>query len=517
MPNRSTDTLFQLVHSLQKSEKRNFKLYVKRNSGNNDLKVITLFDAMVQQTTYDEDALIKKNPEISKQQLGNLKAHLYRQILVSLRILHSNTNPEVQFHEQIDFAKILYSKGLYHQSLRIFENAKLSAKENQQLQFLIAVLEEEKKIETLHITRSLEDRANVLTREVNEAAEAYSRQSKLSNLALQLYGWYIKNGIARNQKDEQEVTYFFKMHLTEQIQNPKGFYEKMYYYQSFCWYAFIRQDYLMYYRYSKKWVEQFDSHPGMLELETGNYIKGIHNLLNAHFNLRNFDGFNTTLEQFEQFSKSAIVTQNDHDRIQAFVYLYIAKINKHFLEGTFDEGLEMVDFITEQLDEYELFLDKHRTLIFYYKIASLYFGAGDFDNSIEFLNKIINWKVNLRNDLQCYSRLLHLIAHYELGNFRLLEYLVKSVYRYMAKMENLSRVEEALFAFLRNTLRITSNEIQSEFKKLLNELKSMENSKFETRAFAYLDIISWLESKVYDKPFQQIIKEKFDAKKRFEV
>ena len=52
--------------------------------------------------------------------------------------------------------------------------------------------------------------------------------------------------------------------------------------------------------------------------------------------------------------------------------------------------------------------------------------------------------VYLRTDLQCYARLLHLIAHYELGNYDLLEYLFKSVYRFMAKMENLSVVEEEI-------------------------------------------------------------------------
>jgi tetratricopeptide (TPR) repeat protein len=70
-------------------------------------------------------------------------------------------------------------------------------------------------------------------------------------------------------------------------------------------------------------------------------------------------------------------------------------------------------------------MDRHRILVFYYKIASLYFGSGDFDKSIDYLNKIINWKVDLRTDLQCYARLLHLIAHYELGNFDLLEYLIE--------------------------------------------------------------------------------------------
>ncbi len=515
MPNKTTDALFQLIHSLEKSEKRNFKLYVNRNSSNSDLKIITLFDALDKQNSYDEIALIRKNPTLSKAQLANLKNHLYKQILISLRMLQSNANSEMLFYEQMENAKILYQKGLYHQSLRILDKLKENSKRYMQASQRIQILEEEKRIEALHITRSLEDRSQELSNEVNDVLASYNRQTHLSNLALQLYGWYIKNGIARNESDEEEVSVFFRMQMHEGVIQPQGFYEKMYYAQSLCWYAYIRQDFLMYYRYTKKWVDIFSEYPDMLELETGNYIKGMHNLLNAHFNLRNFAGFKTTLDEFETFSESELITQNDNNRIQVFIYLYTAKINKHFLEGTFDEGLSMVPFITEKLDEYELFLDKHRTLVFYYKIASLYFGAGEFGNAIDFLNKIINWKVNLRSDLQCYARLLHLIAHYELANYDLLEYLIKSVYRFMAKMQNLSKVEEAMFAFLKRAFRVSPKEIQHELEDLLIELKTMESSKFETRAFAYLDIISWLESKVTKQSLVQIIRNKFLEGKRF--
>src|SRR5205085_6223491 len=115
-------------------------------------------------------------------------------------------------------------------------------------------------------------------------------------------------------------------------------------------------------------------------------------------------------------------------------------------------------------------LDRHRVLVFYYKIASLYFGAGVFDKAIDYLNKIINWKVDLRTDLQCYSRLLHLIAHYELGNFQLLEYLAKSVYRFMAKMDNLNAVEEEMFQFLRRSFQVNAHALKPEFERLLEKL-----------------------------------------------
>ncbi len=516
MPNRSTDALFQLIHSLQKSEKRNFKLYVQRNSSNNDLKVVQLFDAMDKMSTYDENALITKTVSIKKQQLPNIKAHLYRQILASLRLLESSENIDLQLHEQLDFATILYNKGLYHQSLKILDRIKEIARANNQINFLIEVLILEKKIETLHITRSMQDRADALTGEVQLTNTHLARQTALSNLALQLYSWYIKNGLARNENDEREIEDYFHKHLVDEVKHPEGFYEKLYYNQSFCWYAFIRQDFLMYYRYTQKWVDVFSEQPFMIKIETGNYIKGLHNLLNAHFSLRNYSGFEKALLILEDFNKSDIVKLNDNNKIQVFVYLYIAKINQHFLEGTFQDGLEIVPELVDQLKEYELYLDQHRTLIFYYKIASLYFGAGEYGSAIDYLNKIINWKVTLRNDLQCYARLLHLIAHYELGNFQLLEYLIKSVYRFMAKMQNLSLVEEEMFKFLRNSFYLSARKLKPEFEKLLNTIKQFETSKFETRAFAYLDIISWLESKVYDKPVYEIIREKYLAGRKIQ-
>ena len=92
------------------------------------------------------------------------------------------------------------------------------------------------------------------------------------------------------------------------------------------------------------------------------------------------------------------------------------------------------------------------------------------------------------------------MAHYELGNFDIMEYLIKSVYRFMAKMENLTVVEEEMFKFLRHSFNVPKNKLKPELEKFLQKIKQFEKSRFETRAFAYLDIISWVESKVYQKP-----------------
>jgi len=510
MPNHNSDTLFQLIHSLEKSEKRHFKLYIKRSSAKEDLKIVRLFDALDKLTEYDEKHMMKSLKGFTKPQLANLKTHLYKQLLASLRLLKTNDNVDLKLSEHLDNARLLYNKGLEIQSLQILERAKEMAKANRKMNFLVQLISLEKKIETLHITRSSLEKTEMLAQEALATSEHIDRVTKLSNLALLLYRWFIKNGHARNEEDEKDIKKFFKSSLPDNINAIDDFYEKLYLYQSYSWYAFIRQDFFMYYRYSQKWIDLFNEDKVMLAVETGHYIKGMHNLLNAHFDLRNFKKFKTTLCEFEKFSKTEVANHHDNFRIHTFIYINSAKINQHLMQGNFREGLAILPEIEVKLKEYSLFVDSHRILVFNYKFASLFFGAGEYSIAIDYLNKIINDnQQGLRNDLQCYARLMHLLCHYEMGNDEILDSLIKSVYRFMARMKNFTIVEEAMFNFLRHSTKVNARELKPELELFLTKIKHLEKNRFETRSFAYLDIISWVESKVYNKPMEEIIHAKY--------
>ena len=101
------DNLFSLVKSLTKSEKRQFKLYVGRLGVNSDSKFLNLFNLLDKAKTYNEASIIKSGI-VKKQQLANVKAHLYKQILISLKLNPSHQNVRSQIREQLDFASILY-------------------------------------------------------------------------------------------------------------------------------------------------------------------------------------------------------------------------------------------------------------------------------------------------------------------------------------------------------------------------------------------------------------------------
>ena len=112
MPISNTLSLFKLIKSMTKADKRNFKLYAKRVQGDESLKFIKLFEVLDKMSELDEKKLLDRLPGVNKGQLSNLKRHLYSQILISLRLISIGRLKAIEVREQIEFSQVLYSKGL---------------------------------------------------------------------------------------------------------------------------------------------------------------------------------------------------------------------------------------------------------------------------------------------------------------------------------------------------------------------------------------------------------------------
>ncbi|MBQ0740927.1 hypothetical protein J9332_42300, partial [Aquimarina celericrescens] len=86
-------------------EKRQFKLYVGRLGGNTDSKFLNLFNFLDKASKYNEKEILNTG-FVKKQQLANVKAHLYKQILISLKLNPFHQNVRSQIREQTEFATI---------------------------------------------------------------------------------------------------------------------------------------------------------------------------------------------------------------------------------------------------------------------------------------------------------------------------------------------------------------------------------------------------------------------------
>jgi hypothetical protein len=503
------DPLFQLIRSLSKSEKRQFKLYVGRLEVNSNANFLALFNVIDKMERYDEQIILAKT-KIIKRQLSNAKAHLYKQILVSLRLSPLHKTVRSTIREQLDFASIVYNKGLYKQALKILEKAKTVALSNDELNLAYEIVEMEKVIETQYITRSLNNRADMLSIQAKEISMKNVFTSKLSNVSLQLYSLFLKEGYARNDADINRVNNYFIARLPEFDFDSLGFREKLFLYQANLWRSFILQDFLRSYKYAQKWVDLFHSNPKMKKLNPVFYLKGMNYLLESLYYLRH-KSFDIVLNEFLDEVNSGEYFINDNTKSLAFLYTYQHRLNYFIFNAEFTKGLALIPELLKEIESYKGILDQHHVMIFYYKVGSIYFGAGDNENCIYYINKIISNKdLVIREDLLCFSRVLNLVSHYEAGKDERIEELIRSTYQFLIKMNEMHKVQELMIAFLKKLNTLYPHELKNAFVELYEELLVYKDHPYEGRAFLYLDVLSWLESHIQNIPIEQIVKAKIN-------
>lgn len=511
-PNKQ-EPVFELIRSMSKAEKRNFKLYATRLSGNQQAKFIALFDCLDGMEEYNEKRILQRCP-IKKEQLPNMKAHLYKQILVSIRLLEVQHSLHMQLHEQLDFARILYNKGLYQQSSKLLDKAADLALQSEQYTVALDFIELQKKIDTQNTTRGMISKSEKLNRLADTLCDRITRISELANISTQLYGLYLQLGYTRTQKDINLIIHVYGQRLSKYENLPEdklSFTERFYLYQAYTWYHYILHNMLLCYKNVRHWITLFDEHPQMKRLMFDAYMRGYSRLLDSLFLLRSYKRFAQTLNTFEH-EIAGIDNVGDNSRMIALQIHYTHQINKSFYEGAFNEGIKIIPEVEAFIQRYQNHLDIHHRMLLYYKIACLYFGNGDYDACMSYLKRIISTRDPLiRRDLQCYARILNLICSYESGSDYNIDYQIRAVYVFLDKMNDLQQVQKEMMHFLKRLNSVYASDLKEAFRKLYETLKPYEHHPYERRTFYYLDVLSWLQSKVEGIPVGEVIRRRFLA------
>ena len=153
-------------------------------------------------------------------------------------------------------------------------------------------------------------------------------------------------------------------------------------------------------------------------------------------------------------------------------------------------------------------------MMLYIQLSILHFMQGQYRTSISWLNKALhNDTFRARADLQSFIRIYNLILHYELGNHDVLEYLARSVYRYLMKRDQLYKYEQEILSFIRHSNTQDSGKMISHFTILRNNLEKIVSDPFEKRMLEFFDIFSWLDSKITGRPFAEIVRKKAEEEK----
>lgn len=513
---KTSNELFLLIKSMSQSEKRYFKVFSSLHTIGKKNTYVRLFDSIAEQAKnlneYDEEkikSLLKEEKFVKK--FYSTKNYLYNIVLKSLNSYYSDKTMFSRLSDLIENMEILFRKGMYTQLKKILTKTKRIADENEMFeQWLIILNIERRLIEATKFLIDTERSIGKLYEEkifVLEKLKNYEILQKIhSNISAIWRKDTVPNSIEMNFL-ENEVK---KNPIFSKEDNALSSRAKLMFYSILFIYHDIHYDDPNVYFYNKKIVELMESPEGKIVLDIGRYIHSLNNLLLFQIYIHKYGEAEENIKKLKMLPlRFPHLKDFSINLFLIFCFVSTGEMLIYFQTGRFDKCLKYASEIEKGLNGFKGKTNKLREIQLKYLISYVYFVTGDYDNSLTRINVILNYnKPDASPELLSYSRILNLMIHFELGNFELIESILKSSYRQLNN-SGLYKSEKLMLDLFKKTLQMKSEKEQIDlFSEYKSKLKRLYDDPYEKNSLENLDIISWLESKVLNKSLKDVIRDK---------
>lgn len=508
MPKSTSSSLFSIIQSLTKSEKAYFKSYAQWKSREDNPLYIKLFNVILRQKKYDEKKIIAQF-DVTLNVFSSLKNHLYSTLLDCLRNFHTGDEAVHKVREFIYHAEILFNKKLFSPCLKALDKALKLAEQSELLtysleitQFIQRVKEAERDVKWLeNILPGIYHKEEQIIKKIVNLQPF--RKGKAGSV---IFGFKIDH--QENVNTQLSLKDFIDPSVLKNKKQALSFEAIQYQYHLNGLYYYYKNDLKKSLHYYLELKQFIDGNEKMKISNTAGYNSTIHNILAVGMGVM---GFEEVKKHFHLLKNTNRVWLKEDGGFMAMYYNNLLRIYIYYYIR--DKVLQVTNEIEGWLSKNEFKADKLNISSIIYFLSHIYFFNGDFKRSLYWLNNLINnYSERVENYVYYSAKILVLIVNYELGNLEQIPYLAKSTYRFFQKRKQLFSFEKKILHFFSRELPKASGQKKesiSSFKELRKELlKEKTSDHKKRRVLQYFDLMSWLDSKIEEKSFIDIIKKK---------
>ncbi len=511
---KPSNELFDLIKSLTKSEKRFFKLHSALQSG--EKNYLRIFDAIDKQKAYDEDAIKKQfAKEIFIKHFPSEKNHLYKLILKALRAYHAESSVSGVLKQHINNIEILFGKALYAEATKVLHRAKKAAEEHERFYYWFELLSWEKMLlEEAYQSGNFTSDLNALIQEEEMVLEKLQNLATYNVLYAKINYVFRSGGYVRTEEEHAMVEEISEHPLitgkNTALSNRAS--TICHYTQGFCHWA--KRDWKTSFAKFSRAKEILDKNPQLKKDLPKRYVRTLYYLIQCEIELGDHAHVKEDIATLKELPNKPGFGDIDI-KLLVFSNSYLSQLRLYDRSGEFEKAVKLEEPIIQGMARIGSQLPKEYELEFYFLLSTVNFGAGHMSRSLFWLNKVLNDpEPALRQDIFTYARLFNLVVHYELGNYELLEYMVRSTQRFLSKRHRAYGVEAALIEHVKKLARATSPEAkQALFSSLKERLDQLMEDPNESNVLKYFNICAWVRSKVDNVPFAEVVKRRVKAAK----
>lgn len=503
-----TDNLYELIKSLTKGEKRNFKLLTQITSSNK--KYVKLFDIIDKQEVYDEKKVRARfKGDAFVKQLAVQKNYLYNLILKSLSHYYKKDDGELS--TLVFQVKILIDKNLFQHARKLMRKATDRAKDQERFYEYLQLLEYQRFILIQSKNhKGFKDEIRDIQVEENVTLDKVENMKEYRHLWNKSYHLLYSFSNERLEDQVEEVEKLMAHPLMEDVIRAKSTRAKVNYYLL----RNLEHTYPVRVPHkinegAEKVIDLLDQKPAIRQDLRGVYIdclknSWIHYHINGHH-----DKANARLQQMRDFETKSPTTQR-----MIFEKYHLCGITGCLNVGDVEGGLAFVESFEKELKKYKGKMQKSLELHLYYMSAYFYLIAEMPEKALGWINEFLNEpRAEAFTDLQSLARIMNLVIHYELGNLDLFEYKWKAAHRYIYKRDRLQEFEKAALRYLKRLSQSHSaDERRMIFGEMNIELQEIIKNGYEEQMNNQLDLVCWSESRMDRSPWYQVKKDRFDKR-----
>lgn len=505
MPKTPSHKLFNLIKSLSGSEKRYFKLLVSGKKGEQSSKYIQLFDAIDQQEGFDDDALkaqIYDNEPILSRKYSELKAYLYDLILKSLQGYDEKSSIDFKLKGMLQSVRVLFKRAHYEDCLDLLPKIKKLAYRYESFSQVLEVIKWERKVAyALMDIKYLNDNLERFDLEENDCLAKLKNLSTYQHIFFRLLIHIRKNAILRTDEQIDDLDLIMRNELLTDIKKADSYRARVTFLRIHALYFYSIHDYHQFNIYSDRCVKIIESNSALQREDISVYISALSNYITSFGLLGKEDLVEANLHKM-----SKLKPVNLTDKLTIYKHLLGTKLRWLINRGDFEEGLKLLEqhFLERQNFKRNAF----ERGAFYFQYFYIYFGIGDYDKALEYLNEWLNLPRSIeRQDLQSLARVLNLIIHFEMDNSILLDNLLRSTYRFLKQRNRMYKLERAVLDFIRDANKTMSNkERVAAFVALKERFETFAKDDTEKILLQYFNFTAWAESKANNESFAEAVK-----------
>jgi len=508
MSNKKSNHLYELIKSLNKTEKRYFKLYSSRHTIGEQNNYNSLFDFITKMDTYDEELIIIHfKGEAFLNRFSITKGRLYTHILNALDLYYSTSSVDAQLYKIIHSSDILFNKGLYQQSEKILNSAEKLARKHGKELLLLEIKDKQKKlIEKESYSELKKNQLTLLFKEEKQLVSEIEKYHLLWHTKSLLFNEINLRGIIRSETDINSLKTIIDKISNVQTNTSSAKIKYLYHHTNSA-YFFALNDLQNCYLHILKSKALVENNSHLFEDTPNTYFSLITNLIYIATKLKKYQESSEFLAVLKSIPESKKYISTIDLDIKYFSSIYSLELFLKIEQSDYEGATLLIPKIVNGYNQFGSQINSIRKAYIDFKIAIVYLSTGKYEDALHWITQILNAEgLDKKQDIYCFAQIINLILHFELKNSRFLPYALNSTKRYLKGRKRLFKFEELFLKIIGKISKTDLNkfDIEDILIPIEKELFELKNDQFEQVVFDYFDFATWVKSKVEGKTYLEL-------------